>query len=167
MKTLFVPFVALTFLTLGSISSVALAQSSGDLNLRAAVQSIGSRTRAEITRVGDHGTNVGRALSLQAEGDQALRRGELALAAEDYGRAREALSVLDRERLLAVAERSRAAIDLQRAQRNGDDIAWAAAKVSDGNRAFATGNYITADIDYAEARADLIRRLSTVQRLPS
>jgi hypothetical protein len=63
---------------------------------------------------------------LQAEGDQALRRGELALAAEDYGRGREALSVIDRERSLAVEERSRAALDLQRAQREGDDIVWAA-----------------------------------------
>jgi hypothetical protein len=92
---------------------------------------------------------------LQAEGDQALRHGKLALAAEDYGRAREALSVLDRERSLAVEERSRAALDLQRALREGNDIAWAAGKLSDGNRAFASGN-ITADLDYAEARADLI-----------
>lgn len=156
MKTLFVLIVAVTFLTLGGVSSMALAHSSDDLNLQAAVQSIGSSTRAEITRVGGHGANVGGALSLQAEGDQALRRGELALAAEDYGRAREAVSVLDRERSLAVAERTRASRDLQRAQRDGDDIAWAAAKMSDGNRAFATGNYITSDIDYAEARADLI-----------
>jgi hypothetical protein len=99
---------------------------------------------------------VGRALSLQAQGDQALRRGELALAAEDYGRAREALSVLDRERVLALEERSRAASDLRRAERDGDDITWAAAKLSEGNRAFDTANYVTADIDYAEARANLI-----------
>ena len=137
------------------VSSIALVQANGDSDLRAAVQSIGAHTRAEITRVADHGANVGRALSLQAEGDQALRRGELALAAEDYGRGREALSVLDRKRSLAVEERSRAALDLQRAQREGDDIAWAAGKLSDGNRAFASGN-ITADLDYAEARADLI-----------
>jgi len=155
MKILFVLIVAMTFLTLDGVSSMALAHSSDDLNPQAAVQSIGSSTRAEIARVGNHGANVGRALSLQAEGDQALRRGELALAAEDYGRAREALSVLDRERSLAVAERKRTASDLQRAQRDGDDIAWAAAKVSDGNRAFATGNYVTAEIDYAEARTDL------------
>jgi len=37
------------------------------------------------------------------------------MAAEDYGRAREALNVLDHERSLAVEERSRAALDLQRA----------------------------------------------------
>ena len=120
------------------------------------MQSIGAQTRGEITRVGDHGANVGRALSLQAEGDQALQRGELALAAEDYGRAREALSVRDSQRSLAIEERSRAALDLRRAERDGDDIAWAAAKLSDGNHAFDTGNYVTADIDYAEARADLI-----------
>jgi hypothetical protein len=154
MKTLFVPIAAVTLLTVCGAS--ALAQSNGDLDLRAAVQSIGARTRAEITRVGDRGANVDRALSLQAEGDQALRRDELALAAEDYGRAREALSVLDRERSLAVEERSRAAVDLQHAQRDGDDKAWAATKLSDGNHAFSTGNYVTADIDYAEARADLI-----------
>jgi hypothetical protein len=73
-------------------------------------------------------------LSLQAEGDQALGRGES----------------------LAAKERSGAVSDLRRAQREGDDIAWAATKLSDGNRTFATGNYITADIDYAEGRADLI-----------
>jgi hypothetical protein len=156
MKTWFVPIAALTVLTLCGALSMAVAQANGDPQLRAAVQSIGSRTRAEITRISDHGANVGRALSLQAEGDQALRRGDLAVAAEDYGRAREAVSVLDRERALAAEERSRAAFDLQRAQREGDDIAWAAAKLSDGNRAYASGNYVTADIDYAEARADLI-----------
>jgi hypothetical protein len=154
MKTFFVAIAALTFLTLCGEQS-ALPQTNGDMDFRAGVQSIGARTRTEITRVGDRGANVGRALGLQAEGDQALRRGELALAAEDYGRAREAVSVLDRERLLAAEERSHAASDLQRAQRNGDDIAWAAAKLSDGNQAFATGNYLTAGIDYAEARTDL------------
>jgi hypothetical protein len=151
-KITFVPIVALMSVILCGGSS-AFAQA--DVDFRAAVQSIGARTRSEITRLSDKGANVGRALSLQAEGDQALRRGELALAAEDYGRAREALNVLDRERLLAVEERSRAALDLRRAERAGDDIAWAAAKVSEGNRAFATGNYVSADVDYAEARADL------------
>jgi hypothetical protein len=155
MKTLFVAIAALTFLAVCDEQSV-LAQANSDVDFQAAVQSIGARTRTEISRVGDHGANVSRALSLQAEGDQALRRGELALAAEDYGRAREAVSVLDRQRSLAVEERSRAALDLRRAENEGDDIAWAATKVSDGNRAFATGNYVTADIDYAEARADLI-----------
>jgi hypothetical protein len=64
--------------------------------------------------------------------------------------------VLDRERSLALGERSRANIDLQRAESGGEDISWAAAKVSDGNRAFDSGNYVTAGMDYAEARADLI-----------
>jgi hypothetical protein len=156
MKTLFTPIVAFTFLILCIAPSAASAQVNSDQDFRAAVQAIGARTRAEITRISDLGVNVDRALRLQAEGDQALRRGELALAAEDYGRAREAVSVLDRERSLALEERSRVRLDLDRAQRHGDDIAWAAAKVSDGNRAFASGNYVTADIDYAEARADLI-----------
>jgi hypothetical protein len=154
MKTMFVAIVAFTGLILFGVQS-ASAQTP-DADFQASVQSIGARTRSEITSVGDRGANVGRALSLQAEGDQALRRGELALAAEDYGRAREAVSVLDRERSLAITERSRAALDLREAGREGDDIAWAAAKLSDGNRAFDTGNYVTADIDYAEARADLI-----------
>jgi len=156
MKTLFMPIAALTFLTLCGAFSTASAQINGDRDFRPAVQAIGARTRTEITRVSDRGANVGRALRLQAEGDQALRRGELVLAAEDYGRAREAVSVLDSERSLAVEERSRASLDFERAQRAGDDIAWAAVKLSDGNRAFASGNYVTADIDYAEARADLI-----------
>jgi hypothetical protein len=155
MKDYFMLIVLTVFLILcGGLS--ASAQGDDDLDLRATVQSIGARSRAEITRVGDRGANVGRALSLQAEGDEALRRGEVALAAEDYGRAREALSVLDRERSLALGERSRANIDLQRAERGGEDISWAAAKVSDGNRAFDSGNYVTAGMDYAEARADLI-----------
>jgi hypothetical protein len=155
MKDYFMLIVLTVFLILcGGLS--ASAQGDDDLDLRATVQSIGARNRAEITRVGDRGANVGRALSLQAEGDEALRRGEVALAAQDYGRAREALSVLDRERSLALGERSRANIDLQRAERGGEDISWAAAKVSDGNRAFDSGNYVTARMDYAEARADLI-----------
>jgi hypothetical protein len=155
MKDYFMLIVLTVFLILcGGLS--ASAQGDDDLDLRATVQSIGARSRAEITRVSDRGANVGRALSLQAEGDEALRRGEVALAAEDYGRAREALSVLDRERSLALGERSRANIDLQRAERGGEDISWAAAKVSDGNRAFDSGNYVTAGMDYAEARADLI-----------
>jgi hypothetical protein len=155
MKDYFMLIVLTVFLILcGGLS--ASAQGDDDLDLRATVQSIGARNRAEITRVGDRGANVGRALSLQAEGDEALRRGEVALAAQDYGRAREALSVLDRERSLALGERSRANIDLQRAERGGEDISWAAAKVSDGNRAFDSGNYVTAGMDYAEARADLI-----------
>src|SRR5437870_706269 len=152
LKNLFVPIAALMFL-IPCTGFSAFGQA--DTDFQAAVQSIGARTRSEIARVGDKGANVGRALTLQAEGDQALRRGELALAAEDYGRAREALNVLDRERLLAIDERSRAALDLRRAERSGDDIAWAATKVSEGNRAFTAGNYVSADIDYAEARADL------------
>lgn len=155
MKDYLLPFFLTVFLILCGGLSV-LAQDNSDLDLRPTVQSIGARTRAEITRVGDRGANVGRALSLQAAGDEALRRGELALAAEDYGRAREAISVLDRERSVALDERSRANIDLQRAERAGEDISWAADKLSAGNRAFDSGNYVTAGMDFAEARADLI-----------
>lgn len=155
MKDYLLPFFLTVFLILCGGLSV-LAQDNSDLDLRPTVQSIGARTRAEITRVGDRGANVGRALSLQAAGDEALRRGELALAAEDHGRAREAISVLDRERSVALDERSRANIDLQRAERAGEDISWAADKLSAGNRAFDSGNYVTAGMDFAEARADLI-----------
>jgi hypothetical protein len=70
--------------------------------------------------------------------------------------ARAAISIRNRERSFALGERSRANIDLQRAERGGEDISWAAAKVSDGNRAFDSGNYVTAGMDYAEAHADLI-----------
>jgi tetratricopeptide (TPR) repeat protein len=155
MKNLAQPLAAFAVVVLCVIASAGLAEPASDEDPSAAVQAIGARARAEITRVGNHGVNVDRALSWQAQGDQALRRGQLALAAEDYGRARESVSVLDRQRQLALTERSRAATDLERAQRHGDDIAWAAAKLSDGNRAFASGNYVTADIDYAEARTDL------------
>jgi len=44
-------------------------------------------------------------------------------------------------------------------------ISRAAEKLSGGNRAFASGNYITADLDDAEARADLMG-VSTLQRAP-
>jgi hypothetical protein len=156
MKTSVLSIAILAFVTLWFCSALAFAQANDNQDPRASVQAIGAQTRAEITRSGDQGANVGRALSLQAEGDEALRRGELAHAAEDYGRAREVLYVLDRERTLAIEERSRASLDLQRAQREGDDIAWAATKLSDGNRAFARGDYATAGIEFAEARADLI-----------
>jgi hypothetical protein len=155
LNTLLLPSTLLLLSIASGTLSTASAQTDSDHSLQASVQSIGAGTRAEITLVGNRGANVSRALRLQSDGDQALRRGELAVAAEDYGRAREALSVLDRERRSAIEERSRARLDLERAQKAGDDIAWAAEKISDGNHAFDNGNYVDADINYAEARTEL------------
>jgi hypothetical protein len=156
MKTLVGAVTVFIFLLAGSAFSMLWAQTDCTEDLRTDVQSIGARTRAEITRVSDRGANVDRALRFQADGDQALRRGELALAAQDYGRAQETASVLDRERVQALDARSRANLDLERAQRTGDDIAWAAAKMSNGNRALSDGDYVEAQLDFAEARADLV-----------
>jgi hypothetical protein len=147
---------AFTLLIAGGAVPSAWAQMGCGQNMRAAVQEIGANVRAEIARVGDRGANMSRALHFQAEGDEALRNGDLAMAAQDYGRANEAASVLSVQRINALNERSLANIDLQRAQRNGDDTAWAAQRFSIGNQALSDGDYLHAALDYAEARADLV-----------
>ena len=78
------------------------------------------------------------------------------MAAQDYGRAHEAASALDSQRVQALNERSLANIDLERAARNGGDTSWAAQKVSIGNQALNNGDYLRAALDFAEARADLV-----------
>ncbi|MBV8774087.1 MAG: hypothetical protein JO166_17410 [Deltaproteobacteria bacterium] len=147
---------AFTLLIAGSAVSSVRAQAPCGLDFSAAVQAIGANVRAEITRVGDRGANMNRALRFQAAGDEALRRGDLAMAAQDYGRAHEAASALDSQRVQALNERSLANIDLERAARNGGDTSWAAQKVSIGNQALNNGDYLRAALDFAEARADLV-----------
>src|SRR5438132_9011622 len=94
------------------------AQPSND-PIEATVQSLGSRTRAEIAKVSQRGADTDRALRFQEEGDQALRRGELTRAAEEYGRAEEVVDTLNREHAIAVDERASAERELTKAHRAG------------------------------------------------
>ena len=127
-----------------------------------AAQAIGAETRAEITRLSGHGADVDRPLRLQAEGDQALRDGEPVRAAEDYGRAREAITVLERERVRATNARAETHRDLSRAQRAGNvDLAQAESFNQKGDNAFNNGDYNDAQVYYAIARADAMTRTAS------
>ena len=121
----------------------ALAQSAASDNLSgplSAAQSLGARTRAEITRLGIHNADTNRALALQRDGDQALRDRD-PVKAEDYGRAEEAVSMRDRERVSAREARSKTDAALQRAKSAGADVAAAERLGASGDQALATGNY--------------------------
>lgn len=127
-----------------------------------AAQAIGAQTRAEITRLSSRGADVDRALKLQAEGDQALRDGYPVRAAEDYGRAREAVSVLERERIRAADVRAETHRDLERTRRNGNvDLAQAENFNQKGDDAFDRGDYTAAQVYYAIARADAVTRTAS------
>jgi hypothetical protein len=153
MRKFFLRLIVIT-LALSGGTSYLCAQSTED-SVEAAVQSLGSNTRAEITRAGKSGADTGRALRFQTEGDQALRRNELAHAAEEYGRAEETLSALNRERSNAVQARTRAARELTRARRTGTVAARAQDEIEKGNLALDNGDYVEAQIHYDEARAFL------------
>jgi hypothetical protein len=119
------------------------------------VQSLGSRTRAMITSVSGHGADVDRPLRYQAQGDQALRRGDLIRAAEDYGRAEEAISVLDTQRVQARNARARTLREIEHARRHGTDIAQAEIEYQRGDQAMDNGDFVNAELHYAQARASL------------
>ncbi len=123
----------------------------------AKAQSLGARARAEITRLGIHNADTARALKFQSDGDQALRDNDPVRAAEDYGRAEEAVSVLERERVSARDARAKTDDDLRRAKDQGIDVANAERYSTRGDQALETGNYHTAEVYYAEARAQLNR----------
>src|SRR5713226_4447437 len=57
-----------------------------------ATQVLGARVRNDIAVSGARGADTSVALNYQARGDDALSRGELTMAAEQYGRAEEALT---------------------------------------------------------------------------
>jgi hypothetical protein len=85
---------------------IAYAQSSAVSNnessaVVAKAQSLGARAQAEITCLGIHNTDTARGLKFQSDGDQVLRDNDPVRAAEDYGRAEEAVSVLERKRISA------------------------------------------------------------------
>jgi hypothetical protein len=133
------------------------AQPSSD-PIEATVQSLGSRTRAEIAKVSQRGADSDRALRFQEEGDQALRRGELIRAAEEYGRVEEIVDTLNREHTSAIKERARAEHELARARRAGLPAARAEDELEEGNKALSDGDYADAQIHYHEARTILATR---------
>jgi hypothetical protein len=141
-------------LALSGGTSYLSAQSTED-RIEAAVQSLGSKTRDEMTRAGKSGADTDHALRFQTEGDQALRRNELAHAAEEYGRAEENISALNRERTNALQARTRAARELIRARRAGTVAARAQDEIEKGNLALDNGDYVEAQLHYDEARAFL------------
>lgn len=122
------------------------------------MQSLGSKTRAEIAKVSQRGADSDRALRFQDEGDQALRRGELARAAEEYGRVEEVVGTLNREHATAIDERARAEHELARAHRAGLPTARAEDEFEKGNKALNDGDYADAQIHYHQARTILATR---------
>jgi hypothetical protein len=153
MGKFFLGLIVIT-LALADGTSYLSAQSMED-STEAAVQSLGSKTRSEIAQAGKGGADTDRALRFQTEGDKALRRNELAHAAEEYGRAEETLNALNRERTNAVQARTRAARELMRARRAGTITARAQDEIEKGNWALDNGDYVEAQLHYDEARAFL------------
>jgi hypothetical protein len=148
--------VALTaFLINGA--SLLRAQTESD-SLEATVQSLGSRSRAEIAKMSQNGVDSDRALRFQDEGDQALRRGEVTCAAEEYGRVEEVIDTLNREHATPIEERARAEHELARPHRVGVPAARAEDELEKGNKALSDGDYSDAQIHYHEARTILATR---------
>jgi hypothetical protein len=156
MKKLLPLTVVLTGLLISRFSPL-WAQSASD-PLESAVQSLGSKTRAEIAKVSQRGADSDRALRFQEEGDQALRRGEPIRAAEEYGRVEEIVDTLNREHATAINERARAEHELARARRAGLPAARAEDELEAGNKALSDGDYADAQIHYHEARTILATR---------
>jgi hypothetical protein len=133
------------------------AQTAGD-SIESTVQSLGSRTRAEIAKASERGADSDHALKFQEAGDQALRHGELTRAAEEYGRAAEAIETVDREQATAVQERTRAERELVKAHRSGLATARAEDELKEGNRYLENGEYVDAQMHFHEARVNLAAR---------
>jgi hypothetical protein len=123
--------------------------------MKAAAQALGSRSRAEITKLGTHNADTDRAMRLQSAGDRYLRAGDVVHAAEDYGRVEEAVHVLDGERAAAERAQDRDHAAIQHAQHAGRNVTQAESYSVRGDKALASGNYHEAETFYAEARADL------------
>ena len=146
--------VPIFFVTAGI--SYCNAQSYAAFNPDSAAQSLGSRSLAAISRANRYGIDTSRAMRYQAEGDEALHRGNVVRAAEDYGRAEEAIRVLQTERQQAVQERRIDQRELDRARRLGTyNLAPAEIDFQHGLEALQDGDYITAQMYFAEARASL------------
>ncbi len=136
--------------------SYARAEQYVSVNLDTTAHSLASRSIATISRASRYGIDTTRAMRYQAEGDEALHRGDLVRAAEEYGRAEEAIRVLEAERRQALDARRIARRELDRARRDGTyNLAPAEIDFQRGNEALANGDFVTAQLYYAEARASL------------
>lgn len=146
---IFVPFIlALSFSYCG-------AEESASADSETAVQSLGSKTRALITRASDHGGDVDVPLRYQSEGDGALRHGDLIRAAEEYGRAEQAVTALETQRVHAQKARTLAQKEMSRARHDGTDIAQAQMNYQKGDQSLDNGDFVNAELSYARARASL------------
>ncbi len=120
------------------------------------IHSLASRSLAAISRASRYGIDTAEAMHFQSEGDEALHRGDFVRAAEEYGRAEEAIRVLEIERSQALDARRVADHALDRARVNGTyNIGPAEIDFQHGNEALTTADYVTAQLYYAEARASL------------
>src|SRR5262249_55069869 len=126
-----------------------------DSNFEATVQSLSSGTRALITRESRPGVNTERSLRFQSRGDQAFRHGDLIRAAEEYGRAEEAATALDTERVHAESARSRTIREIKTARRKGTDVAEAETKDQHGDQVLVDGDFVKAELFFAEARGSV------------
>jgi hypothetical protein len=120
------------------------------------LHSLASRSLAMISNASRRGVDTSEAMRFQTEGDAAMHRGDLVRAAEDYGRAEEAVRVSEIERSQALDARRIAGRALNRARVNGTyNLGPAEIDFQHGNEALSTGDFITAQLYYAEARASL------------
>jgi hypothetical protein len=120
------------------------------------IHSLASRSLAMISHASRYGIDTARAMHYQTEGDEALHRGDFVRAAEECGRAEEAVRILEVERSQALDARRIAGRDLNRARVNGTyNVGPAEIDFQHGNEALSTGDYVTAQLYYAEARASL------------
>jgi hypothetical protein len=108
-----------------------------------------------ITRVSGHGADAGLPLRYQSDGDRALRHGDLIRAAEEYGRAEQAVSTLETQRIHAQNARTRAKEEISRARRDGSNIAEAEIDYQRGDQSLDNGDFVNAELYYSRARASL------------
>jgi hypothetical protein len=153
-RTLTILVISAIFI-LGLNFSYCTADQSAFADSERAVQSLGSRTRAMITRVSAQGGDADVPLRYQSEGDGALRHGDLIRAAEEYGRAEQAVSTLETQRVHAQNARALAQKEISRARRDGSDIAQAEMNYQRGDQSLDDGDFVNAELYYARARASL------------
>ena len=138
------------FVFLGLFSHFASAQEGTNVG---ALQKLGAKTRSEIAQL--RGTAAHHALRVQTEGDRALREGDVVRAAEDYGCVEEEVRYLRAQRSRAIHARTLAHNGLERARRDGADIAEAERFQQRGDQALENGQYLDAQVDYAIANSEM------------
>jgi hypothetical protein len=146
----------ISVLFLAGAISYAQAEPYVSVNLDTTAHSLASRSISSISRASRYGIDTTRAMRYQAEGDEALHRGDVVRAAEEWGRAEEAIRVLEAERRQALDARRIAQREMDRARRNGTyNLTPAEIDFQRGNEALANGDFVTAQLYYAEARASI------------